>query len=165
MKKSFCSLALGFAAAVSHAETFPAPSPNGVTRPEGYRDWSLIGVAQRTEGGTVRGILGNEVAIKAAREGGTKPWPDGAVLAKIVWKQAALKAFPASAVPGELVHTEFMVKDSAKFASTGGWGFGRWVGEKQEPYGKDANFAQECFGCHGAAKATDWVFTRPVKLP
>jgi hypothetical protein len=57
------------------------------------------------------------------------------------------------------------VKDSAKYAATGGWGFARWVGETLTPYGKDAGFAQECFSCHGAARETDWVFTVPAKLP
>mgnify|MGYP003352266756 CR=1 FL=1 len=49
--------------------------------------------------------------------------------------------------------------------ATGGWGFGRWLGTEQRPYGTDANFAQECFGCHAGAKDSDWVFTTPVHLP
>lgn len=164
MKKTLICLALTFAAMLSHAEP-PAPSPNGIARPEGYQDWRVIGVSQRTETGTLRAILGNDVAVKAARSGNTHPWPDGTILAKVAWKQVTHEKFPTAIVPGDFVHTDFMVKDSAKFAATGGWGFARWVGEKLEPYGKDVNFAQECFACHGAAKDTDWVFTHPAKLP
>ena len=58
-----------------------------------------------------------------------------------------------------------MTKDDARFAATGGWGFARWVGMDQKPYGKDAGFVQECFGCHQPVKDNDWVFTHPVALP
>lgn len=160
----FLALALG--ASVCHAEATPVgPSPNGITRPEGYQNWRLIAVSQRTENGTLRAILGNSVAIEAARTGHTRPWPDGTILAKAAWKQTSHAKFPTAAVPGDFVHTDFMVKDSAKYAATGGWGFARWVGETLTPYGKDAGFVQECFGCHGAARDTDWVFTAPAKLP
>lgn len=166
MKKVLWCLALSWAVNFVWADSIPvAPAPNGITRPEGYQNWRLIGVSQRTENGTLRAILGNDVAIQAARSGNTRPWPEGAVLAKLVWKQTAHGKFPTANVPGELVHSEFMMKDSRKFGATGGWGFARWLGEKSIPYGQDANFAQECFGCHGAVKDSDWVFTAPVKLP
>lgn len=58
-----------------------------------------------------------------------------------------------------------MVKDSARFKQTGGWGYARWVGNDQKPYGKDAGFVQECIACHTPVKDRDWVFTRPVRLP
>lgn len=141
------------------------PAPNGLKRPEGYQNWRLIGVSHRTENGTLRAILGNDVAITAAREGHTNPWPEGTVFAKIVWKERTHPKFATAIVPDALVHTEFMVKDSARYTATGGWGFGRWLGIEQRPYGTDANFAQECFGCHAGAKDSDWVFTTPVHLP
>ncbi len=166
MKKTLLVLAATIGANLCWAEAVPvAPALNGITLPQDYRNWRLIGVSQRTENGTLRAILGNDAAIQAARSGNTHPWPDGAMLAKIAWKQSTLGKFPTAVVPGEYVHTDIMVKDSAKFAATGGWGFARWLGEKSIPYGQDANFAQECFACHGAAKDTDWVFTSPAKLP
>lgn len=142
-----------------------APSPNGITIPQNYKDWRLIAVSQRPETGTLRAILGNDIAIEAGRAGNTKPWPDGSILAKLVVKQKNHPRFPTAQVPGEFVHAEFMIKDSVKYASTGGWGFARWLGEKQEPYGKDANFVQECVGCHTTVPNNDWVFTGPMKLP
>jgi hypothetical protein len=67
--------------------------------------------------------------------------------------------------PRRFRHAEFMVKDAKKYEATGGWGFARWLGKDQKPYGKDANFVQECFGCHQPVKDRDWVFTEPAPLP
>lgn len=165
MNRPFTPLALltllGCAGAVLAAD----PAPNGLTLPEGYRDWRLISISQRTDNNTLRAILGNDVAISASREGKTNPWPDGAILGKLVWKNAKREKWDTAIVPGGFVHAEFMVKDSRKYASTGGWGFGRWVGENQKPYGENADFVQECFGCHTPVKDNDYVFTHPVRLP
>jgi hypothetical protein len=158
-------LATGLGQAEAPAPVAPKPAPNGIARPEGYQAWRVLGVSQRTENGTLRAILGNATAVAAAAAGNTNPWPDGTILAKISWKQATHPQFPTAQVPGELVQTDFMVKDAAKYAPTGGWGYARWMGDQAEVYGKDAGFAQECMACHTAAKATDFVFTRPVRLP
>ena len=143
----------------------PAPTPNGIEMPEGYKNWRIIGVAHRTDNNTVRAILGNDAAVAAARAGKTNPWPDGAILAKLVWKATANKHWDKAIVPGDFVHAEFMHKDSKKYASTGGWGYARWVGMDQKPYGKDANVAQECVACHTPVKSQDWVFTQPAVMP
>ena len=142
-----------------------APAPNGIALPEGYRDWRLIASSHRSDNGSLRVILGNDVAIEAAREGKINPWPNGSVLAKLVWKDASHPSWPPATVPGAFVHAEFMVKDAETYAATGGWGFARWVGSEQKPYGKDATFVQECFGCHTPVKQNDYVFTHPVALP
>ena len=57
----------------------------GIRMPEGYRDWRLISVAHE-EGSLndIRAILGNEVAIKAYREG-RLPFPEGTIIARIAW--------------------------------------------------------------------------------
>jgi hypothetical protein len=77
----------------------------------------------------LRGILGNDVAIKAYREG-KLPFPDGTIIARLAWSYVPLeeseKAFGrlqsfAAGPPKNGV--QFMVKDSRKYASTGGWGF------------------------------------------
>ncbi len=156
-------LALGTLTARSAAT--PAPSPNGIPFPEGYRDWALIGVSHRTDNGSLRAIIGNDVAVRAAREGRTNPWPDGAVLGKLVWKDATHGKWPAATVPGRFVHAEFMFKNAVRWPETGGWGFARWLGAEQKPYGRDGTFVQECFGCHTPVKDNDYVFTRPVVLP
>ena len=141
------------------------PAPNGIEFPDGYRDWRVIGVSHRTDNNSLRIILGNDKAIEAARAGQTNPWPDGAILGKMVLKDSAHDHWPAATVPGNFVHAEFMVKDQVKHAATGGWGYARWLGQDQTPYGKDASFVQECYGCHTPVKDNDYVFTEPVLLP
>lgn len=141
------------------------PAPNGIEIPKGYKYWQLIGVSHRTDKDSLRAILGNPIAVKAATEGKTDPWPEGAIFAKLAWKDSVHPNFAAATVPGELSHVEFMIRDSKKFADTNGWGYARWLGMEQKPYGSDADFAQECSTCHLQAKDTGYVFTRKAPLP
>lgn len=141
------------------------PAPNGIELPEGYKDWRVIAPSHRTDNNTLRVILGNATAIEAARAGNTNPWPDGSILAKLVWKDTTHEHWPTATVPGDFVHAEFMIKDAAQHKETGGWGFARWVGRQQEPYGKDRQFVQECFSCHTPMQDNDYVFTAPATLP
>ena len=139
-------------------------APIFVTKiPPGYRDWRLISVA-REEGSLndIRAILGNDIAIKAYREG-KLPFPDGTIIARLAWSYDASeennKIFgqPQSFVAGSPKNgVQFMVKDSRKYASTGGWGFAQFDD------GKPAEEAvlKTCFPCHQAIKARDFVFTR-----
>src|ERR1700754_3330091 len=127
--------------------------------PPGYRDWRLISVAHE-EGdlNDLRAILGKEIAIKAYREG-TLPFPDGTIIARLAWdyvpSEENNKVFgrPQSFVAGPPKNgVQFMVKDSKKNASTGGWGFAKF---------DDGNPASEavhntCFPCHETVKARDF---------
>jgi hypothetical protein len=104
----------------------------------------------------LRVVLGNETAITAYRNGAL-PFPDGAVLVKLAWKRVQSSEFEPASVPGPATTVQVMVKDSRKYPSTGGWGFGRFVN------GKPADEAQRetCFACHEAGvKNHDFVFTR-----
>ena len=129
----------------------------GVTIPEGYRQWELI--APSHEDGSfneLRGILGNAISVKAYRDE-TLPFPDGAVLAKLAWKRVPSTEFTGAFVPGNTTTVQIMVKDSKRYASTGGWGYGRFID------GKPVDKAQHetCFACHQAnVKGHDYVFTR-----
>jgi len=149
---------------IARQQTVP-PAPNGMTLPEGYRDWRMLASSVRSDNNTMRVILGNDIAIKAAREGRINPWPDGTTFAKLSWKQKIHEKWPTATIPGEFVQVEFMHKDSKKYGPTGGWGFARWRGMDLKPYGKDAGFVQECFGCHTPMKENDYVFTHPAVLP
>jgi len=114
----------------------------------------------------MRIILGNDIAIKASRSDNMNPWPDGAILGKLVFKQVAEKNWPSAIAPDKFVHAEFMYKDAKKYKSNGtGWGWARWLGMDQKPYGKDENLAQPCITCHVPVKGRDWVFTTAIKLP
>jgi len=141
------------------------PAPNGITLPEAYKDWKVISMSHRTDNNTLRTILGNEIAVKAARAGKTRPWPKGSILGKLVWKQKAEEHWPSAIAPDKFVHAEFMIKDNEKYKKTGGWGYARWVGLDQKPYGNDKDFALECMGCHTPVKDNDWVFTTPAIMP
>ena len=130
--------------------------------PPGFRDWRLISVAHE-EGNlnSFAAVLGNDVAIKAYREG-KLPFPDGTIIAALHYRHAPSEendrifGRPQSFVPGPATNIQFMVKDSTKYAATGGWGFGHFQ------YGKpaDATFMKPCFPCHAQEKAHDLVFTR-----
>lgn len=140
----------------------PSPS-NTIQFPQTYKNWRVIGVSHRDDNQSLRAITGNAAAIQAVRSGKTDPWPDGVILGKLVWKDSRHPLWQPALVPGELVHVEFMVKDSKKYAATGGWGFARWVGNTLKPL--DNEGGQPCFECHKAAAASDYVFTRPAPLP
>jgi hypothetical protein len=135
----------------------------GVKIPPGYRDWRLISVAHE-EGNLndLRAILGNDVAIKAYREG-KLPFPDGTIIARLAWSYVPSeennKVFGRfqSFVAGPPKNgVQFMVKDSRKYASTGGWGFAQFNDGKPA----DETVHNTCFACHEPAKARDFVFTR-----
>lgn len=166
--KLIASISVLMLAALSSIHSFAGgvqPAPNGIEIPDNYKDWKVISQSHRIDNNTLRIILGNDAAIAAARAGKTKPWPNGAILAKLVWKKKYDEHWDKAIVPGKFVHAEFMFKDSQKYASTGGWGYARWLGMEQKPYGKDKQFTQECFACHTPVKDRDYVFTTPVSLP
>ena len=130
--------------------------------PLGYRDWRLISVAHE-EGNlnSFAAVLGNDVALKAYREG-RLPFPDGTIIAALHYSHTASeennKVFgrPQSFVAGVPTNVQFMVKDSKKYAATGGWGFAHFKDGKPG----DEAFMKTCFPCHNQAKDRDLVFTR-----
>jgi hypothetical protein len=134
----------------------------GIKIPPGYRDWKLISVAHE-EGNLndLRALLGNDVAIKAYR-GGKLPFPDGTIIARLAWNYVPSeennKVFGRSQsfVAGAATNLQFMVKDSRKYASTGGWGFAQFTDGKPA----DEALLKTCFPCHEPVKARDFVFTR-----
>src|SRR6201993_2879218 len=162
-----CEIAL-LTPAASRSDDQPAPI-FGIKIPAGYRDWKLISVAHE-EGNLndLRAVLGNDVAIKAYREG-TLPFPDGTVIARIAWSYVPSeennKAFgrAQSFVPGPAPewYLQFMVKDSRKYPATGGWGFAQ-VDKDGHP--ADKPHLHPCFPCHQAGGARNLVFAgSPVR--
>jgi len=131
--------------------------------PAGYRDWRLISVAHE-EGNlhSFAAVLGNDVAIKAYREE-KLPFPDGTIIAALHYHDVSSeennKIFgrDQSFVPGDPSNIQFMIKDSKKYASTGGWGFGHF--QDGRPLTDKAKL-KGCFDCHSQIKSRDLVFTR-----
>jgi len=137
------------------------PAPNGLAFFPGYQTWKPISTTDRGDNHTLRLILGNDVAIKAIAEKKIMPWPDGATFAKVAWE--AVPDGDGGLTQGKFLQVEFMAKDATKYAATAGWGFGRWRGMDLKPYGKDAQFAGECVGCHKPVKGNDYVYSLPVE--
>jgi hypothetical protein len=139
-----------------------APNFGITTMPAGYRNWRVISVAHEAGGlQDIRAVLGNDLAFAAARDGKV-PYPDGAILARLAWNYVPSaennKVFgrEQSFVAGAPTNVQFMVKDSKKYAATGGWGFAQFDDGKPV----DAALLKPCFGCHVPVKARDFVFTR-----
>src|SRR5271170_3516444 len=134
----------------------------GIKISPGYRDWRLISVAHE-EGNlhSFAAILGNDVAIKAYREG-KLPFPDGTIIAALHYSHIPSeennKVFgdPQSFVPGPPTNDQFMVKDSKKYATTGGWGYAHF--DKNGKPGTEAAL-KTCAPCHAKA-SRDSVFTQ-----
>jgi hypothetical protein len=133
--------------------------------PAGYRDWRLISVAHEAgELNDIRAILGNDAAVKAYREN-KLPFPDGAIIARIAWKYVPSeennKIFgrEQSFVPGDppAWYLQFMVKDSKKYAVTGGWGYAQFDKDGRAGPEKDL---KACFPCHQGIETRDFLFTK-----
>ena len=137
------------------------PAPNGIPFFADYATWKLVSATDRFDNGTLRSILGNEVAIRAIALQQNHPWPDGTAFAKVAWKQR--RDAQGVVRPGEFVQVELMLKDATKYAATEGWGFARWRGASLVPYGKDKGFTSECASCHAPMRANDFVFTEPIR--
>jgi Cytochrome P460 len=153
------ALSMPFAAGGADDEGSPI---YGVKIPAGYRDWALVNVAhEAADLNDFRAVLGNAVAIRAFRDG-TLPFPDGTFIVRLAWKYVpsaennAVFGRPQSFVTGAPTNLEFMVKDSKKYATTGGWGFGQFTDGKPD----DEALHKTCFPCHQPAKGQDLVFTR-----
>jgi hypothetical protein len=164
-------VAVAMLAGVAALVTFAADSDKDTAPifvkeiPPGYRDWKVVSVAHEAgDLNDIRAILGNDIAIKAYREG-KLPFPEGAIVGRIAWSHVLSEennktfgrdqSFVAGS-PTEF-YLQFMVKDSKKYAATGGWGYSSF-GRDSKP--TDAASMQGCFPCHQAIKSRDYIFTR-----
>ncbi len=146
------------AAQMSGGEAVPI---YGIKIPAGYRDWRLVSVAHE-EGNlhSIGAVLGNDTAVEAYRAG-KLPFPDGTILAALHYSHVPSdennKVFgdAQSFVAGAPTNVQFMVKDSKKYASTGGWGYAHF--NKDGTPGTDAQM-KTCAPCHAKA-VRDSVFT------
>jgi cytochrome P460 len=133
--------------------------------PTGYRDWKVVSVAHEAgDLNDIRAVLGNDIAIKAYREG-KLPFPEGAIVGRIAWafvpseennktfgrEQSFVAGAPTAA------YLQFMIKDSKKYVATGGWGYSSF--DKDGKPTDDAGM-KSCFPCHQAIKDRDFIFTR-----
>ena len=54
-----------------------------------------------------------------------------------------------------------MVKDSKKYATSGGWGYADFTNGRSG----DQALHEKCFPCHAAQKDHDYIFTRYAPTP
>jgi hypothetical protein len=158
--------------ATATQDKYAVKVPGGLAFSEfrGYEGWQTIAVSHSETAIAV--ILGNPVMIAAYQSGipgNGKPFPDGSKMAKIHWdpKKSATAPGPTT-VPGGLQNVDFMVKDSKRFADSGGWGWGAFEYDAAANTFKPATVADQppqandakCgFACHTIVKTRDYVFT------
>lgn len=167
---------LGAGAAISAQDRYTLKVPGGLAFSEfkGYEGWQTISISHNGE--LLAVILGNPAMIDAYKSGvpgNGKPFPDGAKMAKIHWNAKKNETAPGQPlVAGTLHDVDFMVKDSKRFADSGGWGYavfdydtasdkftpGTLAGKP--PQGNDAKCGA---ACHTVAKKQDYVFTEYPK--
>ena len=159
----------GFAVSAQDKYTVKVPGGLAFSEFRGYEAWQTISVSHNPK--VVAVIVGNPAMIDAYRVGipaNGKPVPDGAKMAKIHWTPKPNEFFAEATVPGSLLNVDFMVKDSKRFADSGGWGYAVFDYDAKAdtfkpgttagtpPQGNDAKCG---FACHTTAKARDYVFT------
>jgi len=172
---SLVALAVLGVRAISAQDTGPAKYsvrvPGGLAFSEfkGYESWQTVSVSYNDKAMAV--ILADPVMIKAYQSGvpgNGKPFPDGARMAKVHWNPKKLETFPSATVPGSLHDVDFMVKDSKRFADSGGWGWaafrydaasGTFTPATQADAPPQANDAKCGLACHTIVKNRDYVFT------
>ena len=164
-------LSVAAALALAGEEKYNVKVPGGLAFSEfrGYEAWQAISLSRNEK--VVAVILGNPAMIdayKAGIPGNGKPVPDGAKMAKVHWAPKQNEFFKEATVPGKLVNVDFMVKDSKRFADSGGWGYAFFkydaatetftpgTLDDQPPQANDAKCG---FACHTIVKTRDYVFT------
>jgi hypothetical protein len=145
--------------------------PNGLAFSEfrGYEGWQTVSISRNEKLMAV--ILANPVMINAYQSGipgNGRPFPDGSKMAKIHWNPKKNETFPGTTVPASLHDVDFMVKDSKRFADSGGWGWAVFNYDaasdtfmpgtlaNEPPQGNDAKCG---LACHTIVKTRDYVFT------
>jgi hypothetical protein len=164
------SVVVAFALAAENKDTLKVPNGLAFSEFKGYEAWQVVSISQ--DGPLMAAILANPVMIKAYLDGipgNGKFFPDGSKMAKVHWTPKKLETFPAATVPGTQHDVDFMVKDSKRFADSGGWGYGVFEYDAasdsfrpgttadKPPQGNDAKCG---FACHTTVKTNDYVFTQ-----
>jgi hypothetical protein len=164
------SAVVGMALAAQDRYSLQVPGGLAFSEFRGYEDWQIIAASHN--GDKIATILGNPAMIeayKAGIPGNGKPFPDGAKFAKIHWNAKKADDQPGDpTVPGALHDIDFMVKDSQRFADSGGWGFAEFEYDTATDTFRPGNESDEppqehdakCgFACHTIVAAKDYVFT------
>ncbi|MCF2446657.1 heme-binding domain-containing protein [Dyadobacter sp. CY345] len=139
-------------------------SINGISYFDDYKSWKVIASTNRLDNGTMRLVYGNDITVKAINEKTINPWPDGAIIVKVVWNMQPEDG-EGTTKPGNFNNVQMMIKDSKKFTDTEGWGFARFNGLELKPYGNTVAFAVSCINCHRLVSKNGFVFDIPTRTP
>ncbi|MBE9464447.1 heme-binding domain-containing protein [Dyadobacter subterraneus] len=145
----------------AQSNNFPE-SVNGIRYFDDYKNWKVISSTNRFDNGTMRLIYGNDIAVKAIKEDKIKPWPNGAIIVKVVWNSQH-EDKNGNISTGNFNNVQMMIRDDKKFKATEGWGFARFSGLDLVPYGKTISFATSCINCHKLVPENGFVFDIPTK--
>ena len=165
----FLSVLVALVTAAQDKYTLKVPDGLAFAEFKGYESWQVVSISHDPP--LMAAILANPVMIKAYQAGipgNGQPFPDGSKMAKIHWIPKKMETFPAATVPAAQHDMDFMVKDSKRFADSGGWGYAVFDYEAasdtftpgtlagKPPQGNDAKCG---FACHTTVKTRDYVFT------
>ncbi|MDW8343000.1 MAG: cytochrome P460 family protein [Verrucomicrobiae bacterium] len=127
-----------------------------------YRDWTHVksmvifdpSHPLHADFGGIHHVYANDVALPSTKTE-KFPYPDGSALVFVLYD---IKNANGAYVATDKKVTAVMIKDSKKYAATGGWAFQAW-----DPTGKAliTDGGASCFACHrDQAAKTDYVFSR-----
>ncbi len=120
----FLSVLVALVSAAQDKYTLKVPGGLAFAEFKGYESWQVVSISHDPP--LMAAILANPVMIKAYQAGipgNGQPFPDGSKMAKIHWIPKKMETFPAATVPAAQHDMDFMVKDSKRFADSGGWGY------------------------------------------
>ena len=124
----------------------------------GYLANAMLVTKEPNKTGLITGthlIYVNQLGFDRLKRGGSAPYPDGTVFVDDVRE---FSMDDGAYQQGARKFLTVMVKDSKKYASTGGWGFQAWLGgDPTKPIVDDP--VKQCFSCHVPEKANDYVFS------
>jgi cytochrome P460 len=149
-------LAAGFAVLVT-AGSMAAPDDEPPF-PAEYRTWAHVKSvlvrsdhpAYATEGG-IHHIYANPAAVTGYRTG---TFPDGSV---IVYDLLETTEKAGLILEGKNRRIDVMMKDSARFASSHGWGFARFTDGPRTSGALSKERQAQCLECHAKRKDHDYV--------
>jgi Cytochrome P460 len=137
-----------------------AEPADDIKPPSGYRNWFHVNTMIVDKAsplfeslGGMHNVYVNSTGEAALKKGGR--YPDKSMFVSDLHE---FTVSDGSYVEGARKGIAVMVKDSKKYASTGGWGFQFWEGgDPKRPIVTDA--AKQCFECHQPKKDQDYVYS------
>lgn len=152
----------GVAIAQQNKDSVKVPDGLALSEFKGYEKWQVIGVSQNNN--IIDVIVGNPAMIAAYQSGlpaDGKKFADGVRMVKIHWNAKKEPELGAALVPDTLHDLDTMVKDSKRFAATGGWGYAQFNYDAASDSLKPLGTGPGCgFSCHTKVAGKDYVFTQ-----